>query len=168
MQMQLRNDRGRYLILLAASCFALSIISTACSRPAANDPDISKQLVLEVKQNEFVMTMHPRFRNNEQSLVYLDVRKGEAVQSGAEIIAHLVAKDGHTNDVKFVQDPASLFYIATVPLKHHEDYVIEAEIALKDEPQTTLRPVFSFHCGDPIPDLIDAGANSTKKGSKKQ
>lgn len=154
-------------MLLAATCFSLSMISTACSKPALKDPDISKQLVLEVKQNEFVMTMHPRYKNKEQSLVYLDVRKGEAVQSGAKITAHLVAKDGHTSDVKFVQDPASLFYVATVPLKHHEDYVIEAEIALKDEPPTTLRPVFSFHCGDPIPDLIDVRVNSTKTGSKK-
>jgi len=115
---------------------------------------------LQVVHKPYVMTMYPRFATKGKSFIHLDIRKGDKIEDDAHIRARLVARDGDSAEVEFKQDPNIRTYFASLNLKHDEDYVVETDIRLKDK--TVLRPIFSFHCGDPVPhvenDTEHAGA----------
>ena len=108
-----------------------------------------RNLVLQVVHMPYVMTMYPRFASRGKSFIHLDIRKGDKIVDDAHIRARLVARDGDSAEVEFKQDPNIRTYFASLNLKHDEDYVVETDIQLKDK--TVLHPIFSFHCGDPVP-----------------
>jgi hypothetical protein len=109
--------------------------------------------VLAVEQRGYRFSMYPQYVDESKSLIKLDVRdKEDRFVDGAVATAKLRAADGHIQSVSFREDPALQRYVADVPLKHHEDYVIDTEVSFEEE---KFRPEFVFHCGDPVPELVE-------------
>lgn len=116
--------------------------------------------VLTVEQQEYRFSMYPQYVDESKSVLKLDVRdRKDHFVNGALAVANLKADDGHAQRVEFREDPALQRYIANVPLKHHEDYVVDTEVSFQKE---IFKPEFIFHCGDPVPELVELG----QKGSE--
>ncbi|MBX9770847.1 MAG: hypothetical protein K2X29_05730 [Candidatus Obscuribacterales bacterium] len=134
---------------------ALGLVLSGCSYK--NDQAATKRgsgnPVLTVEQQEYRFSMYPQYVDESKSLLKLNIRdKEDHFVKGARATANLKADDGHVQRVEFREDPALQRYIADVPLKHHEDYVVNTEVSLQKE---TFRPEFIFHCGDPVPELVE-------------
>lgn len=134
---------------------ALGLILSGCSDK--NAPVASKRgsgsPVLTVEQQEYRFSMYPQYVDESKSLLKLDIRdKENHFVSGALVAANLKADDGHVQRVEFREDPELQRYTADVPLKHHEDYVVDTDVSFQKE---TFRPEFIFHCGDPVPELVE-------------
>lgn len=131
------------------------ILLAGCSNK--NDQVLTKRgsgnPVLTVEQQEYRFSMYPQYVDESKSVLKLDIRDREDhFVKGVLAAANLTADDGHAQRVEFREDPALQRYIADVPLKHHEDYVVDTEVSVGKE---TFRPEFIFHCGDPVPDLVE-------------
>lgn len=118
--------------------------------------------ILIVRQPPYTFSMYPQYKTETESILKLDIRdnKNRFVET-ASVGADLKAKDGHQAVVRFVENSQLEKYIATVSLKHHEDYTIKTRITLPDLPQTSLSPTFSFHCCDPVPEITDLDKPTT-------
>jgi|688.fasta_scaffold307913_2 hypothetical protein len=122
--------------------------------------------VLVVEQRGYQFSMYPAYEDETKSVLKLDIRnKKDEFVKGAKASASLKAQDGHEQEVEFKEDRALQRYVAGVPLKHHEDYVIKARVAL-DNGGHVYTPRFVFHCGDPIPQIEGVDSSQTV-GSKK-
>ena len=153
---------------LLLACLLVSLTTTGCSK-AVNKQSVSPDsLILQVNQGPYAMTMYPRYESEKESKLYLDVRREGKSVDGAQVAAHLIAKDGDKAIAEFVQDAKLRVYVAHVPLKHQEDYVIETEVRLKNKEKTVLRPTFAFHCGDQIPHVIDENMDLDKSTKSKK
>lgn len=153
----------RKLLLFGA---LVSLVAVGCSKVVEDKTAASKSLILQVNQGQYDMTMYPRYETESQSKLYLDLKKDGKGIAGAQISAHLIARDGDKGTAEFVQDEHLKKYVAHVFLKHQEDYVIETEVRLNDKDQTVLRPTFAFHCGDPIPHVTDEDEHVEGPGKK--
>lgn len=132
---------------------ALATVLSGCSSGAIEAEKRSSTPVLAVKQRDYLFSMYPQYVDKSKSLIKLDVRdKDQRFIKGAQAIAHLKAVDGHTQHVTLREDVGIEKYVAEVALKHHEDYIIETDVRLGKE---KFSPEFIFHCGDPVPELVD-------------
>lgn len=146
----------------------VSMITTGCSKAENKQSNSPDSLILQVNQGPYAMTMYPRYETEKESKLYLDVRRDGKTVDGAQVAAHLIAKDGDKAMAEFIQDAKLRVYVAHVPLKHQEDYVIETEVRLKDKEKTVLRPTFAFHCGDPIPHVMDENVDLEESAKNKK
>ncbi|MBX9771090.1 MAG: hypothetical protein K2X29_06950 [Candidatus Obscuribacterales bacterium] len=148
-----------------------SVILASCSAPApqkvatptaTND----QQPVLQVKQASYTFSMYPQYMKEGLSLLKLNIRdKDGAFVSGVRAVASLRAKDGDTAKVSFKEDQNIHRYVAEVALKHHEDYVIEADMQMPGSASTSFVAGFSFHCGDALPQDIHSEQPQPTEGS---
>lgn len=141
----------RRMVFLSVA-FALALAGCSLRNEQAVERG-SETPVLVVKQQNYQFSMYPQYVDESKSLIKLDVRdnKGQFV-TGAVVKANLRAADGHLQAVAFREDAAVERYVADVPLKHHEDYVVDAVVSFRNE---TFKPEFVFHCGDPVPELVE-------------
>lgn len=120
----------------------------------------SSKLVLNVEHQGYRFSMYPQYVDESKSLIKLDVRdKSDHFVGGAQVVANLKAADGHVQRVAFREDLNLQRYVADVPLKHHEDYRVNTEVALG---KAEFRPEFIFHCGDPVPELVELRHEGSK------
>lgn len=148
----------RHLCACAVIVFMLSSCST--KEPDKQlDATASMAPILMVEKNGFRFSMYPEYVDESRSRLKLDIRdKGNLFVKGATVSANLKAQDGHEEKVEFKEDSGFQRYVVDVPLKHHEDYVIDAQVSLDNvDGSSVYTPRFVFHCGDPIPELYDVG-----------
>ena len=113
----------------------------------------SNKLVLKVEQQGYRFSMYPQYVNESKSLIVIDVRdKDDQFVGGAKVVANLKGADGHVQMLVFRKDLNLQRYVAELPLKHHEDYVVDTEVAFGN---AKFKPEFIFHCGDPVPELVE-------------
>lgn len=147
-------------ILLIASC-TINEVPKPLAQSTSDSP------ILVVEQAGYQFSMYPDYQDETKSVLKLDIRnKKDEFVKGAKAAASLKAQDGHEQEVKFKEDQALQRYVADVPLKHHEDYVINAQIALDYGERRVYTPRFVFHCGDPIPQ-VEGVDSSQPVGSRK-
>ena len=147
-------------ILVLGSCTPKEVDKPAV-QPANDSP------VLVVEQSGYRFSMYPDYQDETRSILKLDIRNDrDEFAKGAKASASLKAQDGHEQEVEFKEDQALQRYVADVPLKHHEDYVINARIAFGNGEHRVFTPTFVFHCGDPIPQ-IDGVHSPQTVGSQK-
>lgn len=156
------KHRANAVFLLAALILIATTVA-GCTK-THEQKDRNPKVILQVNHPPYVMTMYPQYKSESLSTLHLDIRKTGQIEDGAEVSAHLIARDGDEKDVVFEQDPEIRTYVAKVSLKHDEGYVIETLVRLKDK--TILRPIFSFHCGDPIPHVLNSD-EAIEAGAKK-
>jgi hypothetical protein len=136
-----------------STLLSLAAVLSGCASRVDEVASKGRTPVLAVEQKDYRFSMYPQYVDESKSLIKLDVRDKEArFVNGAEAIANLKALDGHTQQVTFLEDVAIEKYVAEVALKHHEDYVVETDVRLGKE---KFSPEFVFHCGDPVPELVD-------------
>lgn len=157
------HKHGPKAVFLLGALTLFSATVAGCTK-TEEQKDANPKLILQVNHPPYVMTMYPQYKSESLSTLHLDIRKAEQIEDGAKVSAHLIARDGDEKDVVFEQDPNIRTYVAKVSLKHDEDYVIETLVQLKDK--TVLRPLFSFHCGDPIPHVLNSD-EAIEAGAKK-
>jgi hypothetical protein len=154
--------------LASALLLFVAVSISGCSNPeAAQKPEQASGMlpILQVKQGPYMFSMYPQFETETNSRLKLDVRDSHgAFIHGARVVADLIAKDGHRQKTEFEENAQLEKYVAEIPLAHHEDYVISAHIELSDSPATKFTPRFTFHCCDPLPELIDDDASGDKEG----
>lgn len=140
---------------------------TGCSKPETIETTTatSEVPILQIKQAPYTFSMYPQFETETKSRLKLNIRDSQGrFIHGARVTANLTAKDGHKQQANFVEDNKLEKYIAEIPLKHHEDYIIDAQIELGGSLGSTFKPRFSFHCCDPIPELLDQDMPIDKEG----
>lgn len=141
------------MVLLSAGLVGCSKTEPTKEVTVAPPPEMLP--VLEVKAAPYTFSMFPQYKTESQSRLKLDIRDASGTfVGGANVQANLLAKDGHKQQAVFKEDTGLQKYIAQIPLKHHEDYVIDTFIELKESGRTFI-PKFSFHCCDPIPELLN-------------
>lgn len=148
-------------------CVVTICAMTGCSKPETIEKPTatSEAPILQIKQAPYTFSMYPQFETETKSRLKLDIRDSQGrFIHGARAIANLTARDGHKQKANFMEDNRLEKYIAEIPLKHHEDYIIETQIDLAGSPGSTFKPQFSFHCCDPIPELLDQDMSADKEG----
>jgi hypothetical protein len=126
----------------------------------------SPQPTLEVVEGPYTFTMYPEYLSEEKSRLKLGIcDKQKILLHPSKIVATLIANDGHRQSAKFVEDQNIQKFVSEIALRHHEDYVVETDITLPAAPGH-FRPKFSFHCCDPIPELLDRPATDDVEGGK--
>lgn len=151
--------------------FAISILALGGCGKQEQDEQArqapSASPVLLVKQGTYRFSMYPEYVSENKSTLKLDIRDpNELFVKGAKASASLRAEDGHQQRVVFKEDDALQRYVAVVPLKHHEDYVIETRVSLLDGKQSLYEPRFVFHCGDRIPELDGVESVGTERSKQ--
>ncbi len=158
-------------VLGPVSALAMSVLVLAsCNTNEVPKPSVQparESPVLVVEQDGYRFSMYPAYENETKSVLKLDIRnKKDEFAKGAKASASLKAQDGDEQEVEFQEDQAMQRYVADVPLKHHEDYVINARVALGTGAHSVYAPRFVFHCGDPIPQ-VEGIDSSQPVGSNK-
>lgn len=150
--MSLKDSQTGVFLFLALTLFGCSFKNDPANKISANP-------VLAVEHQGYRFSMYPEYVTESKSLIKLDVRDWQGLfVRGATAAANLRADDGHMQKVEFREDAALQRYVADVPLKHHEDYTVDTEVSFEKE---KFRPEFIFHCGDPVPELVQ-----TEEGRK--
>jgi hypothetical protein len=166
-----KNSKNIVIAQLVLHCaLAFTVIGlSGCSHnePQAQTAPPPPNPVLEIKHTPYTFSMYPQFQAEGLSLLKLAIHdSNDNFVHGASVSAHLLANDGDRQHVTFTEDNKLEVYAVEIPLKHHEDYVIDTHIDLKDKGRFT--PKFSFHCGDPIPGLpTEDTSEKREKGSSK-
>lgn len=151
-----------FLMLLVSSCTPTNSPTVRTDKPAN-----SSDLILEVNDAPYVFSMYPVYEKAASSQLRLSIEKEKVFQTGATVTADLVADDGHNSHVSFKENIELQRYVATVQLKHDEDYLIKTNIKLVDgNSSLTKTPTFAFHCGDPIPEVFNVEDIGNKQGLK--
>lgn len=152
--MPLKLSKTGVFLFLALTLFGCSFKNDPASKVSANP-------VLAVEHQGYRFSMYPEYVSESKSLIKLDVRDRQGLfVKGATAAANLKANDGHVQKVQFREDATLQKYVADVPLKHHEDYTVDTEVSFEKE---KFRPEFIFHCGDPVPELVEIEAGSESK-----
>lgn len=134
-------------------------------KPSDTNPQSSQLTVLEVENGQYTFFMYPEYRTSTNSLLKLAIRnQGGQFVAAKQATADLTAEDGDKQSIAFTRNPEVGNYIANVPLRHHEDYSIQTDITLENGEHYS--PKFSFHCGDPLPQLYDAEPGAGEQPSK--
>lgn len=130
-----------------------SFSQTANSEITAVNASEKKYPILLVNQSPYRFSMYPIYKSKSQSLVFFQIEtlKDKTFIGNAYIEAEFIAKDGDLQKEKFKLDSKNRRYIATLPLKHHEEYMVKADVHIPG--QKEFSPQFSFHCADPLPEL---------------
>jgi len=146
------------------------LMLSSCGRSEQDKQTLDKPSatpVLLVEQGDYRFSMYPEYVSENKSILKLDIRdKKELFVKGAKASANLKAEDGHQQTIAFEENTALQRYVADVPLKHHEDYVIETNIGLDAGEARLYTPRFMFHCGDPIPEVDGMDPIETQRGKK--
>jgi len=154
------------IVLLPLLISLGSLLFVGCSEvPKDITPTVrdGQSPILEVKVSPYSFSMYPQYKSETKSLLKLDIRdKQDRFVKRAHVYAYLLAKDGHSTKVPFVEDSNLEKYISELALKHHDDYVIHMHIEMADK--SLFVPKFSFHCGDPIPEGINPDLPAQPEG----
>ena len=144
------------------ACFLLS----ACSSLEPPKQVTTVVPVLEVKEGPYTFSMFPEYENDKKSKLKLDIRDSkDSFIRASKITAVLIGKDGDEQVARFVEDQTMQRYIAEIPLRHHEEYLIQTELVIPDD-SGRYTPVFSFHCCDPLPVVLQENAHPAKGAAK--
>lgn len=157
-----------YILLVLLSVGLAGCSKAELSKEPTATPRPELLPILEIKTEQYTFSMYPQYETESQSHLKLYIRdaSGNFVR-GANVKANLVAKDGHQQQAFFKEDTRLQKYIAQIPLNHHEDYVIDTSIELKESGRK-FTPKFWFHCCDPIPELLNEETSiEGKRGAAK-
>lgn len=145
------------------------VVAAGCTTPKTSTPMAESSLqpvtadtrpVLIVPEREFTFSMYPEYVDENKSKLKLGIcDKQSNVVHAKNVVATLIAKDGHRSSAKFFEDQNIQKYVAVIPLKHHEDYVVETDLTLENV-SAHFTPKFSFHCCDPIPAMDNPGGEA--------
>jgi hypothetical protein len=166
---QYRTEAMKNALVSITVAMALTCSIGGCSKPQTETtpPEVQGSMpVLQVDQGTYLFSMYPEYTSEEKSKLKFDVRDSQhkAVKV-TTLSATLIAQDGHRQKAAFREDPILGKYVAEIPLKHHEDYIVETQVQLPDS-QAVFAPRFSFHCCDPIAPVLD-GDEEKDGGSSK-
>lgn len=139
-------------ILIVVTCTLAAC--TSAEKDGSDSKYVEQELspVLEVKKDGFTFSMYPDYLSPEESILKLGVRDANnRFVRGASVDADLIATDGHRVKVRFREDNNIERYVASINLKHHENYEVDTHIDLGAPGAPLSNPRFRFHCGDPVP-----------------
>lgn len=163
-----RSSR-QVILLVQGAIIVCGLVGCSVSGPKSEEQKLSADSlpVLEVHQGEYKFSMYPEYLNEKKSKLKLGIRDAQNnFIRTTSLTASLIAKDGHRQEAQFVEDPKLQNYVAEIPLTHHEDYVIETDFTLLDKPGH-FTPKFSFHCCDPVPELLEKTDSDSPGGASK-
>jgi hypothetical protein len=141
-----------------ALAMAVCFTTTACSEGDKYGKEVEQETVLSVSQTPYQFSLSAKCKDEGDSSVQLRIQKEDSFIDNGLVSAKLLTKDGNEQPVQFNEVKADYTYEASVPLKHHTDYIVKTEIKLDGK---TFTPIFAFHSGDPALEKIN------KKGEAK-
>lgn len=160
-------------ILSIAALLSINVLTGCKSTSISPVPKPVQELtpsslpILEVVEGPYTFSMYPEYLSEEKSRLKLGIcDKQKILIHPSKIVATLIANDGHRQSARFVEDQDIQKFVSEIALRHHEDYVIETDITLPAS-LGHFRPKFSFHCCDPVPELLDKPTTDSQGGTSK-
>ncbi len=158
-QVSLKNVSLFWPFMLAATLLSSCSAEKSDTTETLASADKVPAPILVVK-DKYKFSMYPEYQNEARSRLKFDIRDdGDHFVGGAQVFANLKAKDGHESTAAFKEDTLNQNYVADIPLKHHEDYVVKTRVSIDKQENNVYKPTFAFHCCDPIFESGDLGSN---------
>ncbi len=151
------NVRANSVVSYAVA-IAVCLATTACSEGDKYGKEVERETILQVAQPPYDFSLSAKCQDEGDSTLQMQIQKEASFVEDAQVSAKLVTPDGSEQAAKFTQEKDKYLYEASVPLKHHADYLVNTEIVIEGK---TFTPIFSFHSGDPVLEKMN------KKGESK-
>ena len=147
-----------------AVAIAVCFTTTACSEGDKYGKEVDRETILQVAQPPYDFSLSVKCRDEGDSTLQMRIQKEDTSVEDAQVSAKLVTPDGGEQAAKFVQEKEKHLYEASLPLKHHADYLVNSAISIEGK---TFTPIFSFHSGDPaLEKLNKKGESKSADGDK--
>ncbi len=150
-------NRKTISVISYAMTIAACIAMSACSEGDKYGKEVERETVMEVTQEPYKFSLFAKCRDEGYSTLQINILKDSAFVGGAQATADLSTPDGSKQTAMFQEERARKIYEASVPLKHHADYMVNSEIMIEGKKFT---PIFSFHSGDPVLEKMNNQQNS--------
>lgn len=153
-------SRTFYCLMLASA----AMVVVACGRSGVSMEETSKlrsvphsdkqkTIKLMAEEPPFRFSMYPIYDSESESLVYFQIENlnEKTFVQDAEVVGYFIGLDGESQKKTLKPAPDNKRYVASLPLKHHENYEVQVFVQFPDKRK--FSPTFSFHCADPLPEV---------------